>query len=272
VVRRVLQDPVQRYLLADEVGLGKTVEAGVLIRQSIIDGGEHQRVLVAVPNALVPQWRSELVSKFFLGHCLDKTVHVVSLDDGHRIRTLLGEADMLVIDEAHHLTDRRSSADPHLYRDVAAACLHIERVLLLSATPAIHNERGFLQMLHLLDPQTYPLDDEEGLPARLNQPRSSCQIARTPSILMVASQSPASGLPFHARGLLISVFFISSTRGGAFLVPKDSGITSRCFQAVIARAPTRRALAPSAVNVAPGYWPTESVYLIELASSIIFMR
>jgi ATP-dependent helicase HepA len=176
VVRRVLQDPVQRYLLADEVGLGKTVEAGVLIRQCVIDGGEHRRILVVAPSALVPQWRSELVSKFFLGHCLDKTVHVVALDDGPRIRYLLGEADMLVIDEAHHLTDRRSSDDPHLYRDVAAACLHIERVLLLSATPAIHNERGFLEMLHLLDPEAYPLDDEEGFRRRIETRQSLAEI------------------------------------------------------------------------------------------------
>jgi hypothetical protein len=60
VVRRVLQDPIQRYLLADEVGLGKTIEASVLIRQCIIDGGGGvQSILVVVPDALVAQWRSD---------------------------------------------------------------------------------------------------------------------------------------------------------------------------------------------------------------------
>ena len=65
VVRRVLQDPVQRYLLADEVGLGKTVEAGVLIRQCFLDGGPDTQVVVLAPSSLVTQWRSELASKFF---------------------------------------------------------------------------------------------------------------------------------------------------------------------------------------------------------------
>lgn len=60
VVRRILQDPVQRYLLADEVGLGKTIEAGILIRQCILDAAESAQVLIIVPEPLVPQWRSEL--------------------------------------------------------------------------------------------------------------------------------------------------------------------------------------------------------------------
>ena len=49
VIRRVLQDPIQRYLLADEVGLGKTVEAGVLIRQCFLDGGANTQVVWLPP-------------------------------------------------------------------------------------------------------------------------------------------------------------------------------------------------------------------------------
>src|SRR5262249_7940096 len=54
-VARVLSDPVLRYLLADEVGLGKTVEAGLIMRQLLLDDPEA-RVLVAVPGLLVQQW------------------------------------------------------------------------------------------------------------------------------------------------------------------------------------------------------------------------
>ena len=67
---------------------------------------------------------------------------------------------MLVIDEAHHLTKSRSTLDGSVYSEIAAAAPDIERILLLSATPALHNERGFLEMLHLLDPRAYPLDGE----------------------------------------------------------------------------------------------------------------
>ncbi len=160
VVRRILQDPVQRYLLADEVGLGKTIEAGFLIRQCIIDAAQNCVVLVVVPAALVDQWRSELSRKFFLARSLDRNIHVVAFDDNERIREILARATMLVIDEAHHLTESTSGDAKRSYADIASAASTIDRVLLLSATPALHNERGFLEMLHLLDPSTYPLDGE----------------------------------------------------------------------------------------------------------------
>jgi ATP-dependent helicase HepA len=160
VVRRILQDPVQRYLLADEVGLGKTIEAGILIRQCVLDAVDDFTILVIVPEPLIAQWRSELSSKFFLNHCLDKSIHVLALGDIDRIGPLLDRATMLVIDEAHHLTESRSTLDGSVYSKIAAAAPEIERVLLLSATPALHNERGFLEMLHLLDPKAYPLDGE----------------------------------------------------------------------------------------------------------------
>lgn len=168
VVRRILQDPVQRYLLADEVGLGKTIEAGILIRQCILDASHHALVLVIVPEALVPQWRSELQSKFFLGGFLDRTIHVLGFKERNRIQPLLGKAAMLVIDEAHHLTgNHQTNCSGGLYDDIAAAAPKIERVLLLSATPALHNELGFLEMLHILDPDTYKLTDHEGFRLRV---------------------------------------------------------------------------------------------------------
>ncbi len=176
VIRRILQDPVQRYLLADEVGLGKTIEAGILIRQCLLDCGDGAFILIIVPDALVPQWRHELDEKFFLGANLDRGIRVIALSDHDGIRPLLARATMLVIDEAHHLTGKRAGSDPGLYADVAAAAPSIERILLLSATPALHNERGFLEMLHLLDPDTYALDDEAGFRRRIDSRQMLAQI------------------------------------------------------------------------------------------------
>ena len=65
VVRRVLEDPIQRYLLADEVGLGKTIEAGAILRQYLLDEPDGQ-VLAIVPRPLLKQWQRELESKFHL--------------------------------------------------------------------------------------------------------------------------------------------------------------------------------------------------------------
>lgn len=176
VARRVLQDPVQRYLLADEVGLGKTIEAGILIRQCFLDSGDESQVLVIVPDALVAQWRSELISKFFLDHCLDISLHVIALSDSGSINRLLHQVEMLVIDEAHHLTRRRTANGTQLYRDIAAAASSIERILLLSATPALHNEQGFLEMLHLLDPDTYALEDLAGFRKRIESRQAIAEI------------------------------------------------------------------------------------------------
>ena len=61
----VLSDPVQRYLLADEVGLGKTIEAGLVIRQVLLDQ-PRSRVAVITPDVLRRQWRTELREKFFI--------------------------------------------------------------------------------------------------------------------------------------------------------------------------------------------------------------
>jgi len=71
IIRRVLADPVQRYILADEVGLGKTIEAGVLIRQHLIDNSWDHHVWIVVPDHLVGQWRVELAAKFFLAEDSD---------------------------------------------------------------------------------------------------------------------------------------------------------------------------------------------------------
>ncbi len=73
--------------------------------------------------------------------------------------------DLLVVDEAHHLS--REGVDSQTYRSIAAAAISAERVLLLSATPVLHNEAGFLAMLHLLDPDTYSLDGLEALQRRI---------------------------------------------------------------------------------------------------------
>ena len=167
VVRRVLQDPIQRYLLADEVGLGKTIEAGILIRQYFIDEPATARALVIVPPALVEQWRLELRERFSLGRDLDADMlSVLATDDIESIREIIKEVGMLVVDEAHHLA-RIDGKTATLYEILTAHAPLVARLLLLSATPASVDEAGFLRMVHLLDPVTFPLDDLEGFGQRI---------------------------------------------------------------------------------------------------------
>lgn len=163
VVRRVLNDPLQRYLLADEVGLGKTIEAGVILRQHILDQADNHRVLVISPAILVAQWRSELAGRCQVGTEFGHQIKVAAIED---IESWQNEQpSFLVLDEAHQLargavegasdfSRKRFEAVRRLSHP--SVCPHL---LLLSATPVLRNEQGFLSLLHLLDPAVYDLTD-----------------------------------------------------------------------------------------------------------------
>ena len=149
-VRRVVCDPLQRYLLADEVGLGKTIEAGAVIRQVLLDQ-PGRRTLVAVTEPLLKQWERELHQKFGLTPGPELTI--VSHED---LAIHKGPVDLLVVDEAHRITPTSSS-----YAALTRLSGNSLRVLLLSATPMIGNEEAFLSLLKWLDPdrwQTETLD------------------------------------------------------------------------------------------------------------------
>lgn len=148
-VRRVAADPIRRYLLADEVGLGKTIEAGGVIRQSM-DGGA-KRTLVLVPDHLRQQWATELVGRFHLPVGSDQLQIL-----GHTEVALWSAAapDLLVIDEAHHLT-RTGVVSPETRLKANDLAIGASQLLLLTATPVRSNEAGFLDLLSMLDPVQY---------------------------------------------------------------------------------------------------------------------
>lgn len=167
VVRRVLNDPAQRYLLADEVGLGKTIEAGIIIRQAVLDD-PHHRVVILVPEALVLQWRRELAQRFGLQVYLGESVFVLPQQLSRRQAEALEGVTMLVVDEAHHVAAPTSDTTSRkMYEMLRKAARCAERLLLLSATPILRNEEGFLRMLHLLDPVVYPLEDTAGFKRKI---------------------------------------------------------------------------------------------------------
>ena len=172
IVRRILADPVERYLLADEVGLGKTIEAGILIRQHTIDQPYDAQVLVIVPGHLVAQWKNELESKFFLTGSPVEIVSDAALVSG-KLRSKTWT--MLVVDEAHRMTQGAFRDNPdgrRAYEELRSLARNTPRVLLLSGTPVLHQEDGFLAMLHLLDPDAYPLGDREAFRQRVAERQS----------------------------------------------------------------------------------------------------
>ena len=163
VVRRLREDPVQRYLLADEVGLGKTIEAGAVLRQLLTDAPES-RVAVLAPTALLGQWERELREKFDIDSD-DGQVELYGLTDIGEILEDGHELDLLVIDEAHHLIGH-GGVERESYAELARVAHRAERLLLLTATPVLGEDAATLALLHLLDPVTYPLDDVDGFRLR----------------------------------------------------------------------------------------------------------
>jgi ATP-dependent helicase HepA len=170
VARRVLEDPIQRYLLADEVGMGKTIEAGAIIRQCLLEN-RQARIIVLAPQQLLRQWEQELTEKFHLED-FPAPVEILSFD---HLPSIEPDAyDLLIIDEAHHLITAELNASStragqanfnHLARLAHAS----KRLLLLSATPVIGNEKATLALLHLLDPISYKLEDREAFRQKLER-------------------------------------------------------------------------------------------------------
>lgn len=167
VVRRVLEDPIQRYLLADEVGLGKTIEAGAILRQYLLDEPSGYAV-VLVPQYLLQQWQQELENKFYISH-FPKRVEVLAVEDIHKINPK-ANIGLVILDEAQHIAAMATSSYAAV-RQRFDTCKHLahksDRLLLLSATPVLNHEQDFLAMLHLLDPTTYQLDDLAGFRERV---------------------------------------------------------------------------------------------------------
>ncbi|MGH9310332.1 MAG: helicase-related protein [Vicinamibacterales bacterium] len=170
-----------RWLLADEVGLGKTIEAA-LIMNRLLHTQQIERCLVVAPEALTVQWLGELWRKYHhVFTLLDRPrLADVARDfgarfnpfDAHRraviaLETLVeqpdltGQAaaagiDLLVIDEAQHL--RRPPGHPGEpgYRALAPIAALGRHMLLLSATPLEDDAHGFFRLLQLLRPEEFP--------------------------------------------------------------------------------------------------------------------
>ncbi len=170
-VRKVLKQFRGRVLLADEVGLGKTVEAGMVLKEYMLRG-MAERVLILVPAPLVGQWRDEMASKFSIdcvtshdallrsdpGAFWDQPCVIASIAIARRREhaELLAQRayDVVVVDEAHHLRDQTSAS----YRLVNA--LQKRFLLLLSATPVQNSLLELYNLLTLLQPGIFRTQKE----------------------------------------------------------------------------------------------------------------
>jgi ATP-dependent helicase HepA len=177
---RILADRSPRFVLADEVGLGKTIEAG-LVFAGLRQLGLAERVLVVVPEHLAFQWLAELFHKFNALFTLLGPDRIAALggpeaalsqsrlailsqeqlaSDPAIAAAAAGQAfDLIIVDEAHHLADDR------LFHAVAPMARASFALLLLTATPVRLDPREYFRLLSLVE--TVPTTTLEAFLARL---------------------------------------------------------------------------------------------------------
>ena len=173
VVQEVSSRGMPRALLADEVGLGKTIEAGWIMHR-LLTTGRMRRVLVIVPEALVNQWFIELFKRFNLSFWVPESQSedgVLAEDLTTQERVILSqesllalhaegtfdasEWDLIVVDEAHRIP--WAPGVPSVEYDVIEALAKRARgLLLLTATPEQLGIEGHYSRLHLIDPLRFP--------------------------------------------------------------------------------------------------------------------
>ena len=163
-----------RVLLADEVGLGKTIEAGMIIQQQMLTG-RASRILVLVPPSLLHQWLVEMLRRFNLHFSLFDTDRLAEMQEGNPFETeqlvlcsldlfasrpelqaqaLEAKWDLVTIDEAHHLHWSEDAVGED-YLFVEALAQQTAGLLLLTATPEQIGQASHFARLRLLDPSRF---------------------------------------------------------------------------------------------------------------------
>ncbi len=206
IANEVGQRHAPRVLLADEVGLGKTIEAGMIIHQQLLTG-RASRVLVLVPPTLLHQWLVEMLRRFNLHFSLFDMDRLAQMSEGNPFETeqlvlcsmdlfqdnpdlqtlaLAADWDLVTIDEAHHLHWSEEEAGDD-YRFVEALSRQSAGLLLLTATPEQIGQASHFARLRLLDPSRFhDLEDfkeEDQSYRQLSELADAIEAGKTPADL-----------------------------------------------------------------------------------------
>ncbi|MGG0740073.1 DEAD/DEAH box helicase [Niallia taxi] len=157
VAKKVIEDMNGKAILADEVGLGKTIEAGLILKEYMIRG-LVKKVLILVPASLVTQWAIELNTKFFIPAVSQRKSYVweqcdivvSSIDTAKRAphREIINnlDYDLVIIDEAHKLKNNKTKNYEFVQNLKKKFCL------LLTATPIQNRVSEIFNLVSLLKP------------------------------------------------------------------------------------------------------------------------
>jgi ATP-dependent helicase HepA len=223
IAQEVSSRPLPRVLLADEVGLGKTIEACLILHRLMVCG-QVSRVLILVPHALVHQWFVELLRRFNLSFSIFDEERCASIEAGDPeanpflddqlvlagTEFLAGNPqraeqastcrwDLLIVDEAHHLHWSPEQTSPE-YDIVERLANRIARLLLLTASPEQMGLESHFARLRLLDPQRYP--DFESYRAEHDR-YAAVAADLAPRLESMSEQELAEALDRHGPGRVI---------------------------------------------------------------------
>ena len=272
-----LSKPRQRILIADSVGLGKTLEAGILLSE-LIRRGRGRRILVAATKAMLIQFQKELWGRFAIPlvrldsvglsrvraeipthhnpfYYFDKTIiSIDTLKQNNWFRTHVENAhwDVIVIDEAHNVATRgnKDSQRAGIAQKLAANC---DSLILLSATPHDGKAESFASLMNMLDPTAianpsdYGPDDIKGLYVRRFKADVKEQLAKftcgDPQVM--ESHATASADEEQAFELLVSLDLPTLDEGAKGGILFKTGLTKALFSSPRAclaqlRSPLRR--------------------------------
>ncbi len=231
LVHRIANARPKRFLIADEVGLGKTIETALILRE-LASRGELHRAMMVVPAGLVENWRRELNEVFKLdfevfgyeGDVTDRRsntfanhhrliVSVDTLKQRPRVKRLLEapQWDLVVFDEAHHLSVYKTGSKvkkTENFKLAEAIRDHCRDLLLLSATPHQGDHFRFMMLTRLLDPTLF--EDERDMLE--NRHRLNAVVIRRTK----ADACAADGSPLFARRMVSTEGFTLATEEKTF--------------------------------------------------------
>nr|WP_236588029.1 SNF2-related protein [Tumebacillus amylolyticus] len=206
--KKVLNELHGRAILADEVGLGKTIEAGLILKEYLIRG-LVKKILILVPSSLVIQWVRELNEKFKIPAIRQKNgyswedcdIVVSSIDtvkrEPHREIVLRQEYDLVIVDEAHKLKNKKSKN----YEMVNN--LRKKYLLLLTATPVQNDMKELYNLITLLKPgQLGSQNDYSSMFMESKRtPKNRQELKNALSDVMIRNKRSEGGVQFTKRNV-----------------------------------------------------------------------